>query len=34
MRKKIYWTEIFAGDKAVEKYGKHNYLPQETFDAA
>ena len=25
--------EIFAGDKAVEKYGKHNYLPQETFDA-
>ena len=31
--KKIYWTEIFAGDKAVEKYGKHNYLPQETFDA-
>ena len=31
--KKIYWTEVFAGDKAVEKYGKHNYLPQETFDA-
>ena len=25
--------EVFAGDKAVEKYGKHNYLPQETFDA-
>jgi isocitrate dehydrogenase len=25
--------EVYAGDKAVEKYGKHNYLPQETFDA-
>ena len=25
--------EVFAGDKAVEKYGKHNYLPQETFNA-
>jgi isocitrate dehydrogenase len=25
--------EVFAGDKAVQKYGKHNYLPQETFDA-
>ena len=31
--KKIHWMEVFAGDKAVEKYGKHNYLPQETFDA-
>tara|TARA_B100000767_G_scaffold132344_1_gene125682 strand:- start:1998 stop:3323 length:1326 start_codon:yes stop_codon:yes gene_type:complete len=31
--KKIHWMEVFAGDKAVEKYGKHNYLPQETFKA-
>ena len=31
--KKIRWMEVFAGDKAVQKYGKHNYLPQETFDA-
>jgi isocitrate dehydrogenase len=31
--KKIHWMEVFAGDKAVKKYGKHNYLPQETFDA-
>ena len=31
--KQIHWMEVFAGDKAVEKYGKHNYLPQETFDA-
>jgi isocitrate dehydrogenase len=31
--KKIHWMEVFAGDKAVEKYGKHNYLPQETFNA-
>ncbi len=25
--------EVYAGDKAVEKYGPHNYLPKETFDA-
>jgi isocitrate dehydrogenase len=31
--KKIHWMEVFAGDKALEKYGQHNYLPQETFDA-
>jgi len=31
--KKIYWMEVYAGDKAVEKYGSHNYLPKETFDA-
>ena len=31
--KKFHWMEVFAGDKAVKKYGKHNYLPQETFDA-
>ena len=31
--KKIHWMEVYAGDKAVEKYGAHNYLPKETFDA-
>ena len=31
--KKIHWMDIFAGDKATEKYGAHNYLPKETFDA-
>ena len=29
--KKIYWMEVYAGDKAVEKYGSHNYLPKENF---
>jgi len=31
--KKIHWMEIFAGDKATKKYGNHNYLPKETFEA-
>ena len=31
--KKIHWMEVYAGDKAVEKYGPHNYLPKETFAA-
>ena len=31
--KEIHWMEIYAGDKAVQRYGKHNYLPKETFDA-
>lgn len=31
--KKIHWMEIFAGDKATKKYGDHNYLPKETFEA-
>ena len=31
--KKIHWMEVYAGVKAVEKYGPHNYLPKETFDA-
>ena len=30
-RKKIFWMEIFAGEKAIGHYG--NYLPQETIDA-
>ena len=32
-KKEIHWMEIYAGDKAVQRYGKHNYLPKETFDA-
>ena len=32
MAEKIHWMEV-CGDKAVEKYGEHNYLPQETFKA-
>ena len=32
-RKKIAWMEIFAGDKAVKKYGKNKWLPAETVDA-
>ena len=32
-KKVIHWMEIYAGDKAVQRYGKHNYLPKETFDA-
>ena len=30
-KKRIHWYEVFAGDKAQEKYGE--YLPQETLDA-
>ncbi|RKY93829.1 MAG: NADP-dependent isocitrate dehydrogenase [Ignavibacteriae bacterium] len=32
-RKKIVWMEIYAGDKAVKKYGKNKWLPAETVDA-
>jgi isocitrate dehydrogenase len=32
-KKKIAWMEIFAGDKAVKKYGKNKWLPSETVDA-
>ncbi len=32
-KKKIVWMEIFAGDKAVKKYGKNQWLPKETVDA-
>ena len=32
-KKEIHWMEIYAGDKAVQRYGKRNYLPKETFDA-
>jgi len=32
-KKKISWMEIYAGDKAVKKYGKNKWLPSETVDA-
>ncbi|HEX7046490.1 MAG TPA: NADP-dependent isocitrate dehydrogenase [Gammaproteobacteria bacterium] len=32
-KRKIRWMEIFAGEKAVEKYGKDVYLPEETLNA-
>ncbi len=31
-RRKIAWMEIYAGEKAAEKYNG-NYMPEETFDA-
>ncbi len=32
-KKKIAWMEIFAGDKAVKKYGRNKWLPAETIEA-
>lgn len=32
-KRKIYWMEIFAGDKAVKVYGKNKWLPEETVEA-
>src|SRR4030066_146836 len=32
-KKKIVWMEIYAGQKAVEVYGKNKWLPDETVDA-
>ncbi|HEX6927825.1 MAG TPA: isocitrate/isopropylmalate family dehydrogenase, partial [Gammaproteobacteria bacterium] len=32
-KRKIRWMEIYAGEKAVEKYGKDVYLPDETLNA-
>jgi len=32
-KRKIYWTEIFAGEKAVKVYGKNTWLPDETVEA-
>jgi isocitrate dehydrogenase len=32
-KKKIAWMEIYAGEKAVEVYGKNKWLPEETIDA-
>lgn len=31
-KREIQWMEIYAGEKAVEVYGKDQWLPQETFD--
>ncbi len=32
-RRRVSWLEIFAGGKAVERYGEGKHLPQETLDA-
>jgi len=32
-KKKIEWFEIYAGEKAVEKYGEGEWLPDDTLDA-
>lgn len=32
-KRKIYWTEIFAGEKAVKMYGRNKWLPDETVEA-
>ncbi|HET7587206.1 MAG TPA: NADP-dependent isocitrate dehydrogenase, partial [Gammaproteobacteria bacterium] len=32
-KRKIAWMELFAGEKAVDKYGKGEYLPEETLQA-
>lgn len=32
-KRKVYWTEIFAGEKAVKIYGKNKWLPDETVEA-
>ena len=32
-KKKISWMEIYAGDKAVQVYGKNKWLPAETVEA-
>lgn len=32
-KKKIYWMEVFAGEKATRVYGPDQWFPQETFDA-
>ncbi len=31
--RKIYWMEIYAGEKAVKLYGGDHWLPEETLDA-
>ena len=32
-RREVQWLEIFAGEKAVARYGAGMYMPQETLDA-
>jgi isocitrate dehydrogenase len=31
--RKIAWMEVYAGEKATEVYGEHQWLPKETLDA-
>lgn len=31
--RKIAWMEVYAGEKAIERYGEGQYLPEETFQA-
>lgn len=33
-KRKIYWMEIYAGEKATKVYGKDLWLPNETLEAA
>ena len=32
-KRAIVWMEVYAGDKAIERYGEHDWLPDETLDA-
>jgi isocitrate dehydrogenase len=32
-RRRIAWMEVYAGEKAVDRYGAGEYLPDETMDA-
>ena len=32
-KRKIYWMEIYAGEKALKLYGNNHWLPEETLDA-
>lgn len=32
-KKKIFWMEVFAGEKSTRLYGPDEWLPKETFDA-
>ncbi|MGH8402733.1 MAG: isocitrate/isopropylmalate family dehydrogenase, partial [Gammaproteobacteria bacterium] len=32
-KRRIAWMEVYAGEKAVQKYGKDKYLPDETLHA-
>ena len=32
-KKKIYWMEVFAGEKSTRLYGPDEWFPKETFDA-
>ena len=31
--RKIYWMEVYAGEKSTQIYGPDEWLPKETFDA-